>query len=153
MKRTATAALAAATAMSLAVAPAFAEESAPNGENDTTPNATDEENGGSSSQGESKEGEKTGSSDISDEAAKDYFDANKDKATGIVKSSTEGKEGEDPKELSDAFLSSIKSDKANEWEPGKTANILLGTGIGAVVLGLLAAVAAGGVIPGLNLPF
>ena len=153
MKRTATAALAAATAMSLAVAPAFAEENTPNGENNATLNATDEENGGSSSQGEGQDGEKTGSSDITDEDAKKYFNENKDKATGIVKSATETKEGEEPKELSNAFLSSIKSDAANDWEPGKTANILLGTGIGAVVLGLLAAIAAGGVIPGLNLPF
>mgnify|MGYP001757902206 FL=1 len=72
-----------------------------------------------------------------------------------MKSSTEGKDGES-KDLSDAFLSSIKSDKANDWEPGKTANILLGTGIGALVLGVLAAVAASGAVPGLGnikLPF
>lgn len=144
MKRTATAALAAATALSLAVAPAYAED-------DT--NGPKEDQGSSASQAEGKDGEKTGSSDITDEAAKKYFNENKDKATGIVKSATETKEGEEPKELSDAFLSSIKSDKANDWEPGKTANILLGTGIAAAVLGLLAAVAASGAVPGLNINF
>lgn len=146
MKRSASAALAAVTALSLAVAPAYAQDDA---------NGPKEDQGASSSQAEGKDGEKTGSSDITDEAAKDYFEANKDKATGIVKSSTEGKDGES-KDLSDAFLSSIKSDKANDWEPGKTANILLGTGIGALVLGVLAAVAASGAVPGLGnikLPF
>ena len=145
MKRFTAAALAAATAMSLAVAPAYAQDDV---------NSPQEDQGASSSQAEGKDGEKTGSSDITDEAAKDYFEDNKDQATGIVKASTEGKEGES-KDLNDAFLSSIKSDKANDWAPGKTANILLGTGIGALVLGILAAVAASGAVPGLNinLPF
>ena len=76
MKRSASAALAAVTALSLAVAPAYAQDDA---------NGPKEDQGASSSQAEGKDGEKTGSSDITDEAAKDYFEANKDKATGIVK--------------------------------------------------------------------
>lgn len=150
MKRTATAAIAAATALSLAVVPAYAEDAKDPGKDDT--NASSNDNQGSSSEGEQQDGKKVSSSDISDEEAQAYYKERQKDATGLAKPK-EGKEGED---VSSALLSSIKSDKANDWEPGKTANILLGTGIGALVLGILAVVAGGGAIPGLGnikLPF
>ena len=150
MKRTASAAIAAATALSLAVVPAYAEDAKDPGKDDT--NASSNDNQGSSSEGEQQDGKKVSSSDISDEEAQAYYKERQKDATGLAKPK-EGKEGED---VSSALLSSIKSDKANDWEPGKTANILLGTGIGALVLGILAVVAGGGAIPGLGnikLPF
>lgn len=150
MKRTATAAIAAATALSLAVVPAYAEDAKDPGKDDT--NASSNDNQGSSSEGDQQDGKKVSSSDISDEEAQAYYKERQKDATGLAKPK-EGKEGED---VSSALLSSIKSDKANDWEPGKTANILLGTGIGALVLGILAVVAGGGAIPGLGnikLPF
>ncbi|MCG7277929.1 hypothetical protein MHJ95_02810 [Corynebacterium imitans] len=150
MKRTATAAIAAATALSLAVVPAYAEDAKDPGKDDT--NASSNDNQGSSSEGEQQDGKKVSSSDITDEEAQAYYKERQKDATGLAKPK-EGKEGED---VSSALLSSIKSDKANGWEPGKTANILLGTGIGALVLGILAVVAGGGAIPGLGnikLPF
>lgn len=150
MKRTATAAIAAATALSLAVVPAYAQDTDDPAKGDT--NASSQDNQGSSSQGDQQDGKKTGSSDISDEDAQKYYKENKGKATGLAKP----KEGKEDEDVSSALLSSIKSDKANDWEPGKTANILLGTGIGALVLGILAVVAGGGAIPGLGnikLPF
>ncbi|OHF40316.1 hypothetical protein [Corynebacterium sp. HMSC074A01] len=148
MKRTATAAIAAATALSLAVVPAYAEDAKDPGKDDT--NASSNDNQGSSSEGDQQDGKKVSSSDITDEQAQQYWKDNKDKATGLAKP----KEGQD--EASSALLSSIKSDASNGWEPGKTANILLGTGIGALVLGILAVVAGGGALPGLGnikLPF
>ena len=150
MKRTATAAIAAATALSLAVVPAYAEDAKDPGKDDT--NASSNDNQGSSSEGEQQDGKKVSSSDISDEDAQNYYKENQDKATGLAKP----KEGKEDEDVSSALLSSIKSDKANGGEPGKTANILLGTGIGALVLGILAVVAGGGAIPGLGnikLPF
>ena len=148
MKRTATAAIAAATALSLAVVPAYAEDAKDPGKDDT--NASSNDNQGSSSEGDQQDGKKVSSSDITDEQAQQYWKDNKDKAIGLAKP----KEGQD--EASSALLSSIKSDASNGWEPGKTANILLGTGIGALVLGILAVVAGGGALPGLGnikLPF
>lgn len=154
MKRTATAAIAAATALSLAIVPAYAEDAKDPGKDDT--NASSQDNQGSSSkdgkQGDKQDGKKVSSSDISDEDAQKYYKENKDKATGLAKP----KEGKEDEDVSSALLSSIKSDASNGWEPGKTANILLGTGIGALVLGILAVVAGGGAIPGLGnikLPF
>lgn len=150
MKRTATAAIAAATALSLAVVPAYAEDAKDPGKDDT--NASSQDNQGSSSNAEGEDGKKVSSSDISDEDAQKYYKENKDKATGLAKP----KEGKEDQDVSSALLSSIKSDASNGWEPGKTANILLGTGIGALVLGILAVVAGGGAIPGLGnikLPF
>lgn len=153
MKRTATAAIAAATSLSLAVVPAYAQDTDDPAKDDTNASSQDnQDNQGSSSQGDQQDGKKTGSSDISDEDAQKYYKENKDKATGLAKP----KEGKEDEDVSSALLSSIKSDASNGWEPGKTANILLGTGIGALVLGILAVVAGGGAIPGLGnikLPF
>lgn len=153
MKRTATAAIAAATALSLAVVPAYAQDTDDPAKGDTNASSQDnQDNQGSSSEGDQQDGKKTGSSDISDEDAQKYYKENKDKATGLAKP----KEGKEDEDVSSALLSSIKSDASNGWEPGKTANILLGTGIGALVLGILAVVAGGGAIPGLGnikLPF
>lgn len=150
MKRTSTAAIAAATALSLAVVPAYAEDAKDPGKDDT--NASSNDNQGSSSEGEQQDGKKVSSSDITDEEAQAYYKERQKDATGLAKP----KEGKEDEDVSSALLSSIKSDKANDWEPGKTANILLGTGIGALVLGILAVVAGGGAIPGLGnikLPF
>ena len=152
MKRTATAAIAAATALSLAVVPAYAEDAKDPGKDDTNASSQDNQGSSSNAEGEQQDGKKVSSSDITDEEAQAYYKERQKDATGLAKPK-EGKEGED---VSSALLSSIKSDKANGWEPGKTANILLGTGIGALVLGILAVVAGGGAIPGLGnikLPF
>ncbi len=152
MKRTATAAIAAATALSLAVVPAYAEDAKDPGKDDTNASSQDNQGSSSNAEGEQQDGKKVSSSDITDEEAQAYYKERQKDATGLAKP----KEGKEDEDVSSALLSSIKSDKANDWEPGKTANILLGTGIGALVLGILAVVAGGGAIPGLGnikLPF
>lgn len=133
MKRITTAAIAAATAMSLTTVPAMAEEEGSSG------------NGGSSVG--SQEGNNKKSSEYTNEEAIDYAKDNKDKAKGPVKSALD--KDDDGKSLG-SLASSLKSDKANDWEPGKTANILLGTGITAAILAVIAFLTNGG---GLKLPF
>ena len=134
MKRTATAAIAAATAMSLATVPAMAEEEGSSG------------NGGSSVGSQEGNNNKK-SSEYTNEEAINYAKDNKDKAKGPVKSALD--KDDDGKSLG-SLASSLKSDKANDWEPGKTANILLGTGITAAILAVIAFLTNGG---GLKLPF
>lgn len=135
MKRITTAAIAAATAMSLATVPAMAEEEGSSG------------NGGSSVGSQEGNNNKKKSSEYTDEEAIDYAKENKDKAKGPVKSALD--KDDDGKSLG-SLASSLKSDKANDWEPGKTANILLGTGITAAILAVIAFLTNGG---GLKLPF
>lgn len=134
MKRITTAAIAAATAMSLATVPAMAEEEGSSG------------NGGSSVGSQEGNNNKK-SSEYTNEEAIDYAKDNKDKAKGPVKSALD--KDDDGKSLG-SLASSLKSDKANDWEPGKTANILLGTGITAAILAVIAFLTNGG---GLKLPF
>ena len=133
MKRITNAAIAAATAMSLATVPAMAEEEGSSG------------NGGSSVG--SQEGNNKKSSEYTNEEAIDYAKDNKDKAKGPVKSALDK---DDQDKALGPLASSLKSDKANDWEPGKTANILLGTGITAAILAVIAFLTNGG---GLKLPF
>ncbi|GAA0200781.1 hypothetical protein [Corynebacterium riegelii] len=134
MKRITTAAIAAATAMSLATVPAMAEEEGSSG------------NGGSSVGSQEGNNNKK-SSEYTNEEAINYAKDNKDKAKGPVKSALD--KDDDGKSLG-SLASSLKSDKANDWEPGKTANILLGTGITAAILAVIAFLTNGG---GLKLPF
>ncbi len=117
MKRTITAAIAAATALSLAVVPAQAE----------TPKKP--ELSASQQQGEKKES----SSKISNEdAIKEALAGNK---TKIVESIVNGKDTEaDKAKALGPLASSFKSDKSNDWDFGTTFNILLGTGIAALLL-------------------
>ena len=126
MKRTITAAIAAATALSLAVVPAQAETPAkPN----LSSNQQQDNSGSSKKDGEKKES----SSKISDEdAIKEALAGNK---TKIVESIVKGKESaEDKAKALGPLASSFKSDKSNGWDFGTTFNILLGTGIAALLL-------------------
>ena len=128
MKRMTAAAVAAATAMSLATVPAIAQE-------------------GSADTGTGK------SSEIENEDALDYARDNADKATGLAKNAL-GKETQEERDKAlNPLASSLKSDKANNWAPGKTADILLGTGITAAILGLIAFFANSGGGLNLKLPF
>lgn len=136
MKRITTAAIAAATAMSLATVPAMAEEEGSSGNGGSSVGSQDENNGNNKK-----------SSEYTNEEAIDYAKDNKDKAKGPVKSALD--KDDDGKSLG-SLASSLKSDKANDWEPGKTANILLGTGITAAILAVIAFLTNGG---GLKLPF
>lgn len=116
MKRTITAAIAAATALSLAVVPAQAE----------TPKKP--ELSASQQQGEKKES----SSKISNEdAIKEALAGNK---TKIVESIVKDKDEAGQKKALGPLASSFKSDKSNDWDFGTTFNILLGTGIAALLL-------------------
>ncbi|MCZ9293787.1 hypothetical protein [Corynebacterium meitnerae] len=116
MKRTITAAIAAATALSLAVVPAQAE----------TPKKP--ELSASQQQGEKKES----SSKISNEDAIDS--AIKGDKTKIVESIVKDKDEAGQKKALGPLASSFKSDKSNDWKFGTTFDILLGTGIAALLL-------------------
>ena len=148
MKRFTTAAVAAATALSLVATPAFAEEAK---EQSSSQQSSSKE--GDNKDGSSKDGNKKKSSEIEEEEALNYAKNNKDKATGLAKSALAKEGAEEQNKALKPLISSPKSDKANEWEPGKTANILLGTGITAALLALIAFAAQSGMIPGLQLPF
>ena len=148
MKRFTTAAVAAATALSLVATPAFAEEAK---EQSSSQQSSSKE--GDNKDGSSKDGNKKKSSEIEEEEALNYAKNNKDKATGLAKSALAKEGAEEQNKALKPLISSLKSDKANEWEPGKTANILLGTGITAALLALIAFAAQSGMIPGLQLPF
>jgi len=117
MKRTITATIAAATALSLAVVPAQAE----------TPKKP--ELSASQQQGEKKES----SSKISNEDA--IKEALAGDQTKIVESILKDKKTADEKgKALGPLASSFKSDKSNGWDFGTTFNILLGTGIAALLL-------------------
>ena len=117
MKRTITAAIAAATALSLAVVPAQAE----------TPKKP--ELSASQQQGEKKES----SSKISNEDA--IKEALAGDQTKIVESILKDKKTADEKgKALGPLASSFKSDKSNGWKFGTTFDILLGTGIAALLL-------------------
>ena len=150
MKRFTTAAVAAATALSLVATPAFAEEAQPKEQGSSQQSSSKE---GDNKDGSSKDGNKKKSSEIEEEEALNYAKNNKDKATGLAKSALAKEGAEEQNKALKPLISSLKSDKANEWDPGKTANILLGTGITAALLALIAFVAQSGMVPGLQLPF
>ena len=126
MKRTITAAIAAATALSLAVVPAQAETAA---KPDLSSNQQQCSSGSSNKDGEKKES----SSKISNEAAIEGALAG-DK-TKIVESILKDKKTADEKgKALGPLASSFKSDKSNGWKFGTTFDILLGTGIAALLL-------------------
>lgn len=112
MKRTITAVIAAATALSLAVVPAQAAES-------SKPEISLP--GQNSSKLDDKE--------VIGEAIAPERDRTK-----IIESIIKGKEGEDQAKALGPLASSLKSDKTNDWTFGTTFNILLGTGIAALLL-------------------
>lgn len=126
MKRVTTTAVAVATALALVANPAFAEEP-------TT-------------------GQKT-SSAMNDQDALDYANEKSDQLTGLVRKAAEKKTPEERENAFKPLISSVKSDAAQDWAPGTTANVLLGTGITAALLAVIAIVANSGLIPGLQLPF
>ena len=136
MKRITTAAVAAATALSLATVPAFAQENDDQG--------SSQQNEGSSS----ADGDKKKSSEIDDQEAINYAKKNKSDANSTVKNALD-KEGEEQEKALKPLISSLKSDAAQGWAPGKTFEILLGTGITAAILGLLAFAAQSGFLAGL----
>lgn len=119
MKRFSTAAVAAAMSVSLVAAPAMAQDNT----------------------------EKTGSSKISDEEAIAYIQNSGKDQTRILQSITKDKTGEEYTKAVAPLASSLKSDKAQGWNPGKTFNILLGTGIAAAVLGIVAFLAGNVKLP------
>lgn len=153
MKRTATAAVAAATALSIVAAPAFAEENAATGEAKETSSIADTlKSSDKDREGSSQDGEKAssikGSSDIDDDAARNYYDKKKDEQSALFKRIVGDKDGEQLNDALKPFTSSLKADAAQEWNPGTTLNILIGVGVVAALLGI----ANAGVIPGLSLP-
>lgn len=143
MKRFTAAALAAATAVSLAAAPAQA--------------ANDEQ---LYLRGLDKPG---GSSQVTDrevagyiiaggvvEAAKDEGLTNNKGLTSSVRSMVENNSKEANEAAGNALGSSFKNDAQNGYPVGTTFEILLGTGIAALVLALVGGAASQGLI---NLPF
>ena len=112
MKRTITAVIAATTALSLAVVPAQAAESSKPEINLPGQN----------------------SSKLDDkEVIGDAIAPGSDR-TKIIESIIKGKGGEDKAKALGPLASSLKSDKTNGWTFGTTFNILLGTGITALLL-------------------
>ena len=154
MKRITTAAVAAATALSLVATPAFAEDNKDGSSNENQGSSQQQDKEGDKG-GSSKDGEtKKKSSEIDDKDALGYAKETKNgEPTGLVKNALEKKTAVEQEKALKPLISSLKSDKANEWAPGKTADILLGTGITAALLALIAFVVNSGLVPGLKLPF
>ena len=153
MKRITTAAVAAATALSLVATPAFAEDNKDGSSNDNQGSSQQQDKEGDKG-GSSKEGEtKKKSSELTDQDAIDYANKKSDELTGLVKKAAEKDTKEEREKALKPLISSLKSDAAQGWAPGKTADILLGTGITAALLALIAFVVNSGLVPGLQLPF
>lgn len=157
MKRTATAALAAATALSIVAAPAFAEDNtAANDNAKAASSAADivksSQKDGDKQDGSAKDEKKSsfikGSSDIKDDEAMNYYKNQSEKQSALLKRVAGDKSGDELNAALKPLLSSIKADKAQEWNPGTTLNILLGVGVLAALVGI----ANAGMIPGLSLP-
>lgn len=156
MKRTATAALAAATALSIVAAPAFAEDKAADGNAKDTSTITDivksSQKDGDKQEGSAKDEKNSsfikGSSNIKDDEAINYYKNQSEKQSALLKRVTGEKSGDELNAALKPVLSSIKADKAQEWNPGTTLNILLGVGVLAALVGI----ANAGMIPGLSLP-
>ncbi|MDC7109003.1 hypothetical protein [Corynebacterium afermentans] len=141
MKRFTAAALAAATAMSLAVAPAQAD-----GLNDLAI--------GHESSSQVTEAELTGYAlaAIAAEVAKPGAGFSKpymgSSESGLFKTDDEASEAQ----LNKALNSSARNDANKGYPLGTTYDILVGTGIAAAVLAVLGGAAYAGVIPGVQLP-
>lgn len=153
MKRITTAAVAAATALSLVATPAFAEDNKDGSSNENQGSSQQQDKEGDKG-GSSKDGEtKKKSSELSDQDAIDYANKKSDELTGLVKKAAEKDTKEEREKALKPLISSLKSDAAQGWAPGKTADVLLGTGITAALLALIAFVVNSGLVPGLKLPF
>ena len=153
MKRITTAAVAAATALSLVATPAFAEDNKDGSSNENQGSSQQQDKEGDKG-GSSKDGEtKKKSSELSDQDAIDYANKKSDELTGLVKKAAEKDTKEEREKALKPLISSLKSDAAQGWAPGTTADVLLGTGITAALLALIAFVVNSGLVPGLKLPF
>lgn len=153
MKRITTAAVAAATALSLVATPAFAEDNKDGSSNDNQGSSQQQDKEGDKG-GSSKDGEtKKKSSELTDQDAIDYANKKSDELTGLVKKAAEKDTKEEREKALKPLISSLKSDAAQGWAPGTTADVLLGTGITAALLALIAFVVNSGLVPGLKLPF
>lgn len=153
MKRITTAAVAAATALSLVATPAFAEDNKDGSSNENQGSSQQQDKEGDKG-GSSKEGEtKKKSSELTDQDAIDYANKKSDELTGLVKKAAEKDTKEEREKALKPLISSLKSDAAQGWAPGTTADVLLGTGITAALLALIAFVVNSGLVPGLQLPF
>ncbi len=153
MKRITTAAVAAATALSLVATPAFAEDNKDGSSNENQGSSQQQDKEGDKG-GSSKEGEtKKKSSELTDQDAIDYANKKSDELTGLVKKAAEKDTKEEREKALKPLISSLKSDAAQGWAPGTTADVLLGTGITAALLALIAFVVNSGLVPGLKLPF
>lgn len=135
MKRLAAATLASATALSLAVTPALAADSR------GSSNISDEEILNYASVMFYKE------ATSGDGVSKPFAGSSR---AGIFKNETK----EDATRQANVMRSSYQSDYSNGWKIGTTYDVLVGTGIAAVVLAVLGvAASATGVLPAFNLPF
>lgn len=153
MKRITTAAVAAATALSLVATPAFAEDNKDGSSNENQGSSQQQDKEGDKG-GSSKDGEtKKKSSELTDQDAIDYANKKSDELTGLVKKAAEKDTKEEREKALKPLISSLKSDAAQGWAPGTTADVLLGTGITAALLALIAFVVNSGLVPGLKLPF
>ena len=153
MKRITTAAVAAATALSLVATPAFAEDNKDGSSNENQGSSQQQDKEGDKG-GSSKEGEtKKKSSELSDQDAIDYANKKSDELTRPVKKAPAKDTPEEREKALKPLISSLKSDAAQGWAPGTTADVLLGTGITAALLALIAFVVNSGLVPGLKLPF
>lgn len=148
MKRFTAAALAAATAMSLAVAPAQAAD-------DNLYLRGLNKPGGSSSVTNQELGAYMFSAGLVEEANEANL-TNNHGATSSIRDMGERDAKSGTKNLLNAtqgaLNSSFKNDANNGYKLGTTFEILLGTGIAAVVLAALGGAAYAGVIPGVQLP-
>ena len=153
MKRITTAAVAASTALSLVATPAFAEDNKDGSSNENQGSSQQQDKEGDKG-GSSKDGEtKKKSSELTDQDAIDYANKKSDELTGLVKKAAEKDTKEEREKALKPLISSLKSDAAQGWAPGTTADVLLGTGITAALLALIAFVVNSGLVPGLKLPF
>ncbi|OHF40318.1 hypothetical protein [Corynebacterium sp. HMSC074A01] len=135
MKRIAAASLAAATALSLAAAPAQALE----GYNrDSSSKVTDVEAGLYVGAAVIAEALQEGSG-----FSKPFMQSSEN---DVFKSSSNDEDKEGP------LASSLRNDANQGYPVGTTYDILVGTGIAVAVLAVLGGVAASGVIPGVTLP-
>ena len=153
MKRITTAAVAAATALSLVATPAFAEDNKDGSSNENQGSSQQQDKEGDKG-GSSKDGEtKKKSSELTDQDAIDYANKKSDELTGLVKKAAEKDTKEEREKALKPLISSLKSDAAQGWAPGTTADVLLGTGITAALLALIgggAFAAQQGLIPGVQ---
>lgn len=149
MKRTAAAVLAATTALSLAAVPAHAADDVVYLRGLNKP-------GGSSAVSDKELGEYFFGAGFV-EGANEKGLTNNEGLTSSVRSMYQRDQENKTHKFTDAangpLKSSFKNDANNGYKVGTTFEILLGTGIAALVLAVLGGAAYAGVIPGVQLPF